>query len=415
MSNEMAVAAVTLALRDLLSTQMKDKMEGAPADVNLTKHLAVTMLPPNKVRDKHPSENVINIYVYRTEVNAAWRNQPLKTQSRPGEAGWPPLALNVEYLISAYGEDDGDLASQFLLAQAMLLLHDRPVIARERLRLAFESAHVHDQIESVTVTPRAMSLEEVSKLWSVFQTQYRLSAAYVATVLLIESRRPTRSALPVLRRGPEDRGPRATTAAPPILHTATPRSGFGAVRLDEEIVVTGENFSTGALTARFRRLPFGPELSRPVTIEDATHAVVRLPAAADAGDDWRAGFYALSFVVVLPDLPPWTTNEVSIALAPSITVSPATHGLEETIDVTITAVPRVAETQTAIVIYGSSQVTPKSITTPADTAQPTTVVAEVAVVAGKHPVRLRVDGVDSVPIVTTGGLPAFDPQQSIEV
>jgi len=296
----MAMTAVTLALRDLFTTELKDKMEGAPAGVDLTKHLAVSTLPPNKVRDIHTTQNVVNIYLYRTEVNAAWRNQPLSAQSKAGEAGWPPLALNIEYLISAFGEDDGDLASQFLISQAMLLLHDRPVIARDRLRAALESAQVHDQIESVTITPRAMSLEEVAKLWSVFQTQYRLSAAYIVTVLLIESRRAARSPLPVLRRGADGRGPQAITAAPPILLAASPRSGFGAAVLGEDIVVTGENLSSGALTARMRHLPFGPESSLPVTVEDSSHAVVTLPAPAAAGDDWRAGFYALSFVVAMP-------------------------------------------------------------------------------------------------------------------
>ena len=45
-----------------------------------------------------------------------------------------------------------------------------------------------------------MGTEEVSKLWSAFQSRYRPSAPYVASVVLIEAKRPTRAPLPVRER-----------------------------------------------------------------------------------------------------------------------------------------------------------------------------------------------------------------------
>ncbi|MBD0326003.1 MAG: DUF4255 domain-containing protein, partial [Pyrinomonadaceae bacterium] len=48
--------------------------------------------------------------------------------------------------------------------------------------------------------PQSLSTEEVSKLWSAFQARYRPSAAYQASVVLIENRQSTRSALPVRAR-----------------------------------------------------------------------------------------------------------------------------------------------------------------------------------------------------------------------
>jgi len=46
-----------------------------------------------------------------------------------------------------------------------------------------------------------MSLEDVSKLWTTFQTQYRISAAYEVSVVIIESSRIVKTPLPVLTRG----------------------------------------------------------------------------------------------------------------------------------------------------------------------------------------------------------------------
>ena len=56
-------------------------------------------------------------------------------------------------------------------------------------------------MERVKFTPTALSLEEFSKLWSVFfQVEYSLSAAYQASLVLIQSDETPQSALPVQSR-----------------------------------------------------------------------------------------------------------------------------------------------------------------------------------------------------------------------
>ena len=68
-------------------------------------------------------------------------------------------------------------------------------------------------------TPFAMSTEEISRLWTAFQTNYRLSTAYEASVVLIDSTRPAPSPLPVLKRGDHDQGVTAVAAAGPVIDT----------------------------------------------------------------------------------------------------------------------------------------------------------------------------------------------------
>ena len=57
-----------------------------------------------------------------------------------------------------------------------------------------------DQIEQIKIVPQVMSVEEISKIWSALQSQYRPTAVYKASVVLIESKKSTRPTLPVRAR-----------------------------------------------------------------------------------------------------------------------------------------------------------------------------------------------------------------------
>jgi hypothetical protein len=65
---------------------------------------------------------------------------------------------------------------------------------------ALGTAGLAEQIEQIKITPQTLSTEEMSKLWTAFQAPYRPTTGYLATVVLIESRRPTRQTLPVRER-----------------------------------------------------------------------------------------------------------------------------------------------------------------------------------------------------------------------
>jgi hypothetical protein len=334
----------------------------------------------------------------------------------------PPLALNLEYLITAYGEDDREEVAHFFLAQAMRVLHDTAFVPRQKFFDVLKKARIQDQVERITVSPKVMSVDEISKLWSALQSHYRLSAAYLITVVLIDSQVPARSALPVLKRGKDDSGIQALASVPPLLASATPATGFGAARLDEDLTVTGDRLDTAGLSALLRH-PFMPApIELPITPVSPTQVTVRLPkATAGSGVSlaWPAGIYSLSLKVTRPSLPSSTTNEVPFLLAPSITVSPSTKQPPGAFELTIVATPQFHSSQTAVILFDDVQVTPKSIVTPpADPDAATTFKADITAAmapVGFHRVRLRVDGIDSIPIKVTAGGFDFDDAQSVEV
>jgi len=79
-----------------------------------------------------------------------------------------------------------------------------------------------------------------------------------------------------------------------------------------------------------------------------------------------------------------------------------------------------------LLIFGERQIKPDTITTPANPALPTTLdftvpennaAGDPVTVAGDYVVRLRVDGVDSIPVVYAGTppIPAFDTAQTVVV
>jgi Pvc16 N-terminal domain len=90
-------------------------------------------------------------------------------------------------------------------------LHSAPALQRADVQtvegltdptgVLYLNSRLSDQIDLVRFTPINFSLEEMSKLWSVFlKTDYALSMVYVASVVLIETDDlPPTGALPVLK------------------------------------------------------------------------------------------------------------------------------------------------------------------------------------------------------------------------
>ena len=124
----------------------------------------------------------------------------------------PQAALDLHYLLTFYGNED-ELEPQILLGSAIRVLHSQPMLTQDMVRreiernadptkrIAIESlaeGDLADQVERIRFTPLSLSLDELSKLWSVFyQVPYTLSVAYMASVVLIEADVSPQKALPV--------------------------------------------------------------------------------------------------------------------------------------------------------------------------------------------------------------------------
>lgn len=199
MSNHLAVATVTATLAHMLRDSVNADVNGA--DV-------WTDRPDADYNSGDGPE--VRIFLYGVHPNAAWRNQDLPTRRSNGDlSGLPQAALDLQYLLTFYGEERV-LEPQRLLGSVVRLLHARPILSRDEIRrmvltevgadpnFPLATTDLADQTELVRFTPLPLDLDEMSKLWSVFfQTAYRLSIAYQASVVLVSPDDSPRPALPV--------------------------------------------------------------------------------------------------------------------------------------------------------------------------------------------------------------------------
>ena len=396
MSNSLAVAAVTATIKNLLYSAASKDLAGT----------SVTTRPPDRARF-NSAGNQLNVFLYQTAIEAGWRNEDMPG-IRSGEVGRPPMPLILHYLITAYSDTDDDLNSHRLLGRAVSVLNDHPRLEREDLRTAFPGADLHRQVERVHVTPQPLTVEELSKLWSTFQTPLRISAAYQACVVLIESTLPPRAALPVLTRGEDDRGPTATTAARPEIERIDFPGGTLAAAPGGTLRLRGHDLAGEPAKVFLQHLRLTHPVELIPTSMTATTVEVTLPDAAPVS--LPAGQYLLTLALG-EGARTITSDPVPFDLAPKVTAGlpaqvPRTNGIAQ-VDLTI-APPLVAGQDAALLIGGQVVVGQRT--------DPTSVTFRVADLEVRdYYVRVRVDGADSALIDVSGPTPAYDATQKVTV
>jgi hypothetical protein len=218
MSTALAIGSVTAVLRDLLNNGVIDHNLTAIVGTDVV----VSALPPDRIDaiDANPADrrSRLNLFLYQVTPNAAWRNVGLPSRNGEGSrVSNPPLALDLHYLLTAYGAEE--MHAEILLGYGMQLMHETPVLTRAAIRTALAlptavpaggdlpaamrnlfTSELAEQVEMIKIAPQSLNTEEVSRMWAAFQAKYRPTAAYQVSVVLIESRIATRSALPVRQR-----------------------------------------------------------------------------------------------------------------------------------------------------------------------------------------------------------------------
>jgi len=402
MSNPLSIAAVTATLRKLL-------LDGIGLDPNFS-GVVVSAQPPDKARG-NSTVNQINLYLYLINYNAALRNANLNLQLKPGETGHPPLALNLYYMITSYGNDNEDVEAHRLLGKAMSILHDNPVLNESRIETSLEGNDLFQQIERIRITHQPMSLDEMSKLWMTFQTQYRISTAYQVSVVLIDSALPVKSPVPVIRRGEEGRGATVISALQPTLKEALPPDRKPSIEIGDLLTLRGHDLS-GEVALHFKHVRLGDEIVlKPDSISSKELTVTLSVDPLNDASIWPAGLYTVSAKVIREGLPDMFTNELPLTLAPQITVEDniVPHG---DIELHLNVKPKVRPSQSAVLLFGNSQFRADPLSAPTDVLAFSIPDAE----QDTYLVRLRIDGVaDSNPVDRSSKVPRFDENQKVTV
>jgi hypothetical protein len=112
-----------------------------------------------------------------------------------------------------------------------------------------------------------------------------------------------------------------------------------------------------------------------------------------------------------------------VAIGPRISATPLTAPAGTAFTVMLSCTPRLRPLQQAGVrlLFGDTELVPDSVDTPVDPTAPSSIQFTVPVlpqlVVGAYLLRLRVDGIDSLPVIATGSPPvfSFDPGQTVQL
>jgi hypothetical protein len=444
MSTSLAIGAVTAVLRSLIldgvnNHHLHDVLGGDPA---------VSALPPDRIPTGQGTPDRINLFLLQATENSALRNADLP--SRNGNGGRltnPALALDLHYLVTAYGVSD--FHAEVLLGLAMFILHETPVLTREaigamldlltasNLTTALKASRLASQFEQLRIIPRVLSVEEMSKIWTALQTQYRPTAAYHVSVVLIRAEQPALSPLPVLSRGRPlpspaphafDEGvfvsPGLTPPVPTLLRLEMPQAI--AIRMGETLTMDGHHLAGTQVRARFRLLRDHTDLDLSAAGGgNAAGFNVQMPMDPPGGPvpassplnpaNWRAGVYTVNGVLVQSGVER-TTNRLPLVLAPRLDSITPNVVAGRVVSVEVTCSPPIQpEQQVVLVVRDRELIHSTPIAAPTGTLVFDVPAAADALPSGTWPVRLRVDGIESLVADRAVEPPIYNPTQLVVI
>lgn len=403
MSNALAISGVTAVLEYLLTNVYSSAQLGS---------VSVSAIAPDLVQSSAAAGAdtalQVNLFLHQVTYNAAWRNvgQPSVAADGRTRLGNPPLALDLHYLLTAYGSEDCE--AEALLGFAIQLMHETPVIPRSQIAVGLSSlpgsnpvsgllgtSGLADQIEMIKITPATMGREELAWLWTALKADYRPTFPFTVSVVLIEPQFATSAGLPVLSRNI------GVQAGPsPRLLEVIPPAGHAAAIAGDTVTVSGENLTGFNLVALSNARiaveypPFAP-LS-------ATQTAVQFKIPSDPAN-LPAGAYSLSMLLVdSGGRVVQSTNAIAMPIAPAIVApAPTVASNAAGLLVTIHCAPEVRPSQAVSLALGATMA-------PAQTFSAQTSVLSFqfpALAAGNYLARVRVDGVESPVSVNWAAVP----------
>jgi hypothetical protein len=424
MSNALAIATVTTALEQIVRRAAQSEVYGADVRVGRPDSSAAGQLAR------------IYLYLYQVTPNAALRNVDLPSRDSQGKlTSRPQAALDLHYLLAFYGDETEQIPDR-MMGAVIRDLHAHPLLHRDLVGTLVEhhdvlgASDLHQAAEPVRLTPVSLSLDDLSKLWSVFfQTPHAPTLTYRASVVLIDAVEAGGPARPVLRRGRDDRGVQMATTLSPYLTdvriddptTAVWRTlpSYPAAQLGWRLTLSGGNLTGGRVDVEMRHLLSGQTHRLTPVSARADKIVVKLPEREGPTADgrWPAGIYTVQ-AQITRDPRTLLSNVIYVPLAPHIIkIEPANpiSAVNGVVRLTLHCVPDAAPGQTAVLRLAGQ---PELKAAPDDGAPAAwSALIEKAPRVTDEPVFLRVDGAESMPFrpADEGSELNFDESQMVTI
>ena len=413
MSNFRAVATVTSTLQTVLQAAIQADVPGA----------TVTAVRPGDDTAANLPTTGVNLFLYQISQNPHRSNDDLPTRSSDGTAVQRPVApVELYYLLSCYG-NDLTLEPQRILGSAYAFLHAQPQLTRAQIQAAvadparsfLAQSDLSEQVDLIRFTPVNLTLDELSRLWSVFlQTHYVLSTTFKAATVLLEPAITTSPALPT----------RAVQLVALPMRTPRIDAIVSAAGETVPIIATSSISVEGADLLADSTIVEIDGTAAPTTTASNDTIVLPLPAGIAAGPHTLQVRQAVQFNGTGTPRPAFASDLATFSVLPIITSTGATFDIAITNVQGTGAAPRSAivtiqvspavSTQQTVTLEMSSQglVAYRFLAQPLAAAGTQLVFQIAGVAAGTYFFQVRVDGAASALAVDASGAPT-GPQETI--
>jgi hypothetical protein len=192
----MPAALAIASASAVLKHQIENGLVEHDVSAAVSGEIIVTVQSPDKIKIGDDEERPqVNLFLFQVLPNTGLR--------LANGNGAQSLGLDLFYLLTVYGAED--YQKELLLGSAMRVLQTLETLERPRVQSvltalsrsgggripspqasALASSALATQLERITVVPQFYKIDEMSKIWSMFETKYRPSVAYKVSVVVVE-------------------------------------------------------------------------------------------------------------------------------------------------------------------------------------------------------------------------------------
>jgi hypothetical protein len=176
-SNYTVISDVSEGLKQILFTEFSK--DAVIRNVVGTSDAAIVFTNPTQTAQN--SSNRLSLWLYQITENEFLKNQPPARGSSADTIQFPPLPLNLHYLITPFAATGQ--ADLLLLGKTMQVLHENAMV------LLNDPAR--ELAEELRVVLCSLQLDQLSRIWEALREPYRLSVTYEVRVTRVDSQHAT--------------------------------------------------------------------------------------------------------------------------------------------------------------------------------------------------------------------------------
>jgi Pvc16 N-terminal domain len=169
MSASTVIGDVTQTLEELLTA------EQLPADA-----FSVSVESPADVTIQPSMKPKINLFLFRVQENPFSKSEDWRSVGQ-GALRYPPLSLQLFYLMTPFAEDQLD--EQRVFGEAMRVFYEHSIIPEQALQGGLQNTTAELKLILCPFT-----MEQLTQIWGALDKPYRLSVCYEVRMVSIDAR-----------------------------------------------------------------------------------------------------------------------------------------------------------------------------------------------------------------------------------